>query len=175
MSTRGRGGRRIVNVGGGQPNSGLSLNDRFSQLRTKPISPGNRAGRKAATVTRGSAARFAQMMQKRTGRRGALQGVTKTRRGAQTLFKTRRASRTFTGRGGRLNRGTRGVRRGTRGMRGMRGGKGGRKAVANPDSLDNDLDKYMGRSEKVQSSKLDDELEQYMNHRAETNMEEKKA
>jgi len=183
MSTRGR-GRRIIstNGGGAKANGSLSLNDRFSQFRNTRSQVVSRPARREAGVARGGNARFSTLMEKRTGRKVPLQGVIKTRRGAQNSFQTRRGARggagnarfqdnSFGGRGGR-GRGGRSAGRG-RGRGGK--GRGGRKENLSQEDLDADLDSYMGRSEKVASAKLDEDLDAYMAERAEANSEEKKA
>jgi len=187
MSGRGR-VRRIITNNGAKSNGGLSLNDRFSQLRDTTTS--SRPARREANFARGSNSRFSSQMEKRTGRKFPLgQGVNKTRRGGggQTSFQTRRVTRggggggvvgntRFRGNaGGRGGRGGRGRGAG-RGRGGRGGGHGrGRKENLSQDDLDADLDNYMGRSEKVASAKLDEDLEAYMAERAESNSEEKKA
>jgi len=173
MSGRAR-GRRVVGVNVAT-NGGLSLNDRFSQLKSKAGSPATRGARRGGVVARGGAARFSTQMEKRTGRRPTVQGLNKPRRAAQNPLQNRRGGRGAVASGRRGS--TRGARGGLRGRGGRgrgRGGKG-RKEFVSQDDLDADLDSYMGRSEKVAQQKLDDDLEAYMADRAEPNSEEKKA
>jgi len=163
MSGRGR-GKRLRARGGGD--SGMSLNERFSRSATNP---GRRVRRNLASQ-RGTAARFANVMTKRTGqrrtpapvRRGGLAGRGRGGRGGRGGIRgTRgRIRRTFAGRGRGRGRGGRGRGR----------GRGGR--PPSKEDLDNDLEAYMGRSEKAVTAQLDEELESYMMDRSETNQKE---
>eukprot|EP01118_Nematostelium_gracile_P014529 TRINITY_DN5684_c0_g1_i2.p3 TRINITY_DN5684_c0_g1~~TRINITY_DN5684_c0_g1_i2.p3 ORF type:complete len:104 (+),score=29.75 TRINITY_DN5684_c0_g1_i2:82-393(+) len=70
--------------------------------------------------------------------------------------------------------GNRGQSRGRGGRGGNRNNRGNKKPEASAENLDDDLDKYMGRSEKKASDKLDLDLDAYMAGRN-AESEEKKA
>jgi len=196
MSTIPRRGRKVVikNQGNAQTsafadnlrpqkNSGITLNDRFSQLRNAGANAKavGAALRRTQQSVRSHANRFANVMYRRTGRPKdsfitMMQPPIQRGTGLGTPGRGRLGrggsggARKGIGRGGRTNtRGSgRGGSRGGRGRgsgRGGRGGGGGRnnkQTIVSELDLNTDIDSYMSQSNKSQSKELDADIDQYM-------------
>jgi len=190
MSTNPRRGRKVVikNQGSAAPTfafsdnlrpqkkTGLTLNDRFSQLRNAGANAKavGAALRRTQQIVRSRANRFANVMNRRTGRpkdsfgtmmqspiqRGT--GLGTPGRGRLGRGGSRRGRG---GRGGSRGPGRAGNRGGRGRGRGGRGGGGGRnnkQTIASEVDLNTDIDSYMSQSNKSQSKVLDADIDQYM-------------
>jgi len=166
-----------------QKKFGITLNDRFSQLRNAGANAKavGAALRRTQQSVRSHANRFANVMYRRTGRPKdsfitMMQPPIQRGTGLGTPGRGRLGrggsggARKGIGRGGRTNtRGSgRGGSRGGRGRgsgRGGRGGGGGRnnkQTIVSELDLNTDIDSYMSQSNKSQSKELDADIDQYM-------------
>jgi len=157
------------------PSRPQTLNDRFSQLRNV----GANAKAIGATMRRtqqrirGSANRFATVMNRRTGRpKDVFTGMIRQpiKRGGNGFGipgrgRLGRGGTRYRGRGGRGgSRGGRGGGGAGRGGNGHRGGRGGAhfKVPPSNEELNQELESYMQQGSKRQTQVLDNEMEEYM-------------
>ena len=161
--------RRVVLKKG----EGLSLSDRFSQLKPDAALAAGRNQRRATTASYSASARSNIVSTRRRGQQNGLQGG---RRGGPQRGRGGYRNQGVLPRGGGVSRRGRGRGRGGgRGRsfsgRGGRGRRGGKKTLS-AEALNSELDKYMMKDKDIYSSHLDDELDSYMAARDDVEQEQ---